>query len=161
MRILVQLETVIRNPYDDQPIGPGILFTAPLIAFSQVILMSSLNRESAERWCAVNRVLNYDDLVTDDLSLVEDNLEQRQFNMARAHGGIGLLITGDPRLWAYSFDHGVPAVLFGSPSAVSPELRHDAPKSIRSWSMIEQRIDKQNEEMTKAARLVKEERINL
>jgi len=151
MRILVQLEGVLRSPNDD-PIPTGIIMVGTLTVYNQLTFMTDLTNKKAHEWLNVNKVVDFDHLIDSSVSLVYEELSKRQINFSRSKGGIDLFITSDPTLWAYAFDLGIPSAMFGAPSYLPPEFRYDAPSKVRSWNDIETAIERQNEERTKQAR---------
>jgi hypothetical protein len=159
MRILVQMEGVVRS-LDDDPIPTGIIMTGTLTVHNQLTFMTNLSEDKAKTWLNINKVVDYDHLIDSSASLVYEELSERQINLSRAKGGIDLFITSDPKLWAYAFDKGIPSAMFGSPSHLPPENRYDAPKRLRSWNDIETSIERQNEFRTEAARAKKTEALN-
>ena len=94
------------------------------------------------------------------MALVDENLAERQINVARARGRIDLFLTNNPTMWAYAFDQGIVPLMFGVPSYTRPEFRPDAPKRVRAWTDIEEAIRKQNELKTQDARLSRTEGLN-
>lgn len=159
MHILVELDGVLRDR-NDQPIGTGILLVSTLIVYNQITFISSLNKAQTEQWLNVHKIINYDDVIDSSSGLATEELAQRQINVARARGAVDVFITGNPNLWVYAFDQGIPAVMFGMPSYLRPEFRPDAPKKIRAWGDIESAIEKQNEARAKDARLIRTETLN-
>ena len=156
MQILVELEGVLRGQ-KDEPIPAGIIITAQLAAHNQIVFMTELSEAEAVQWINVNKIVDYDMLIDSSLSLVDEPLKHRQLRYARARGNVDLLITNDPSFWAFAFEQGVPAIMFGVPSYTRPEFRPDAPKKVRAWSDIEAAIAKQNELRTTDKRLTRSE----
>jgi hypothetical protein len=159
MHILVELDGVLRDR-SDQPIGTGILLVSTLIVYNQITFISSLNKSQTEQWLNVNKIINYDDIIDSSSSLVNEELAQRQINVARARGAVDVFITGNPNLWVYAFDQGIPAVMFGMPAYLRPEFRPDAPKKMRAWGEIEAAVERQNEARAKDARVLRTETLN-
>jgi hypothetical protein len=156
MQILVELEGVLRGQRDE-PIAAGIIITAQLAAHNQIIFMTELPKSEAEQWINVNKIVDYDMLVDSNISLVDEPLKERQLRYARARGNVDLVITNDPSFWAFAFNQGIPALMFGVPSYTRPEFRPDAPKKVRAWTDIEAAIAKQNELRTTDKRLTRSE----
>ena len=156
MQILVELEGVLRGKRDE-PIAAGIIITAQLAAHNQIIFMTELSQSEAEQWINVNKIVDYDMLVDSNISLVDEPLKHRQLRYARARGNVDLVITNDPSFWAFAFEQGIPAMMFGVPSYTRPEFRPDAPKKVRAWTDIEAAIAKQNELRTTDKRLTRSE----
>lgn len=159
MRILVEIDGVLRGRADD-PISTGLVTVGTLTAFNELVLMSSDDRATAERWLAVNKVVDYDDIIDNSVKLVDEDLAQRQITVARARGAVDLFVTSNPKLWAFAFDQGIPSLMFGVPSYLRPEFRPDAPKSIRSWDEIERAVEEQNAQRTADKRVKRVEGIN-
>jgi len=159
MKILVELDGVLRDR-NDQPIGTGILLVSTLIVYNQITFMSSMNKAQTEQWLNVHKIINYDDIIDSSSKLATEELAQRQINVARSRGAVDVFITGNPNLWVYAFDQGIPAVMFGMPSYLRPDFRPDAPKKVRAWGDIEAAIEKQNEARAKDARLIRTETLN-
>jgi hypothetical protein len=131
-----------------------------LIVYNQITFISSMDKASTEQWLNVHKIINYDDIIDSSASLVTEELPQRQINVARASGAVDLFITGNPKLWVYAFDLGIPVVMLGMPSYLRPEFRPDAPKKVRSWSEIEDAIERQNSARANDARLSKTQGLN-
>lgn len=156
MQILVELEGVLRGQRDE-PIAAGIILTAQLAAYNQIVFITELSQVEAEQWINTNKVVDYDMLIDSHISLVDEPLKQRQLKYARARGNVDLVITNDPAFWAFAFEQGIPCMMFGVPSYTRPEFRPDAPKKVRAWADIEAAIAKQNELRTKDVRLTRTE----
>jgi hypothetical protein len=159
MHILVELDGVLKDR-NDQPIGTGVVMVSTLIVHNRITFISSMDRASTEDWLAVHKIINYDDIIDKRVGLEDEELPKRQINYARAHGQVALFITGNPHLWSYAFDQGIPAVMFGVPSYVRPEFRPDAPKRVRAWDDIEAAIEKQNTAIANDLRLSRTESLN-
>jgi hypothetical protein len=159
MHILVELDGVLRNT-DDQIIPVGIIMASTLTVYNQLTYMSSMTRVETERWLNVNKIVDFDDVIDKTVALAGEGLQERQLNYARSRGAIDLFITGNPTLWAYAFNLGIPCVMFAQPSYLRPEFRPDAPKSMRSWADIEKAVEKQNELRTTDRRLTRTETLN-
>jgi len=157
--IVVELEGVLQGEFKQDPIATGTLMVGALSAYNQITFITDMSRDDAEKWFNEHKVVDFDHIIGKEVTLAGENLKQRQLNLARAKAGIGLFITSNPALWAYAFDQGIPSVMFGVPSYLRPEFRPDAPKKLRSWSQIEESVRRQNEMMTKDARLIRTETI--
>lgn len=159
MRILVEVDGVLRGRAEE-PIATGVVLVGTLTVFNQLVLMSSSDRSSTERWLDINKIVDFDDIIDSSVGLVDEELPRRQIVAARAKGAVDLFITSNPSLWAFAFDQGIPSVMFGVPAYLRPEFRPDAPKKIRSWVEIEEAIEKQNAQRTQDARVKRTEGIN-
>jgi hypothetical protein len=159
MHILVELEGVLRAP-DDGLIPVGVLMVGTLTVYNQVTFITDLDKEQAERWLLVNKIVDFDNIIDSSVKLEDEDLRTRQITVARAKGAVDLFITGNPALWAFAFDQGIAAVMFGMPSYLRPEFRPDLPKKIRTWNQIEEAIEKQNVVRTQDARLSRTESLN-
>lgn len=159
MQILVDLDGVLKGD-KDQPISQGIIMIGSLSAWNKITLMSSLDQRQTTQWLDANKIVDFDHIITSAVGLVGEDLGERQVNHARAMGAIDLFITNNPSMWAYAFNQGIAAVMFGVPSYTRPEFRPDAPKRVRSWNDIEAAITKQNELRTQDARLSRTETLN-
>jgi hypothetical protein len=157
MHIVVELDGVLRGHKHDEPILPGIQMVGALSSWNKITFITEMNSAEAEQWVNINKIFDYDNLIDSSIGLVDEDLKQRQLKMARANGSVELFITANPKLWAISFDLGIPSVLFGVPSYTRPEFRPDAPKKVRAWNDIEEAVKKQNELRTKDARLNRSE----
>lgn len=158
MQILVDLDGVLRGQ-EDEPIRNGILMYAALAAYNRVTIMSPLSQAETIDWMDANKVVDYDAIVDNTVWLPDEDPKQRQVNFARASGGIDILITNDPALWAYAFDLGIASVLFGLPKYTRAEFRPDAPKKVRSWDSIIEAVEKQNAMKTQDMRLQRDESV--
>lgn len=159
MHILVELEGVLRGR-NDEPISQGIILVAQLAAYNQISFMTDLSAAEAQQWLDVNKIVDFDNLIDKSVALVDENLGERQINVARAKGRLDLFLTNNPSMWAYAFDQGIVPLMFGVPSYTRPEFRPDAPKRVRAWNEIEEAIRKQNELKTQDARLTRTEGLN-
>jgi hypothetical protein len=151
MKILVELDGILRGT-NDEPIPNGIILAGTLSVYNKITFFTELSQAEAEQWLNVNKVVDYDELLTAELDLHGEELKQRQLTLARSKGTIDLVITSDPRLWAYSFEQGFTSVLFGVPAYTRVEFRPDAPRKVRAWNEIEEAIKTQNELRTKDVR---------
>jgi len=159
VHIVVELEGVIQGAYKLDPIPTGTMAVGALSAYNQITFITDMHKDEAERWINENKVVDFDLIIGKEVTLVGENLKERQLTMARAKAGIGLFITSNPSLWAFAFEQGIPSIMFGVPSYLRPEFRPDAPKRVRSWGDIEEAVKRQNEMMTKDARLIRTETV--
>jgi hypothetical protein len=158
MQILVDLDGVLKGR-NDEPISTGILMIGALSAHNRLIFISSNNESETRIWLDINKIVDYDIIIDSKYKLVGEDLKQRQVNVARARGGIDMIITNDPNLWRYTFELGIPSSMFAVPSYTRVEFRPDAPKKVRAWDQIEEAIDKENQLRTQDARLSRTEAI--
>jgi len=157
MHIVVELDGVLRGHKHDEPILAGIQMVGALSAWNKITFITEMNAAEANQWVNINKIFDYDNLIDSSIGLVDEDLKQRQLKMARASGSVEMFITANPKLWAISFDLGIPSLLFGIPSYTRPEFRPDAPRKVRAWNDIEAAVKKQNELRTKDARLTRTE----
>jgi hypothetical protein len=158
MQILVDIDGVLKNSKDD-PISTGIVMVSTLAAYHRLIFMTDMTEAEVISWLNLNKIVDHDVILDNRYRLTDENLKERQISVARSRGPVDLFITNDPRLWAYSFEHGIPSVMFGVPTYTRVEFRPDAPKKVRAWSEIEEAINKENQIRTQDARLNKTETI--
>ena len=159
MQILVDLNGVLRGD-KDQPISQGVIMVGSLSAWNRIMLMSPLDESATKYWVDVNKIVDFDKIIDASVSLVDEDLGERQINYARSLGPVDLFVTNNPKLWAYAFDQGIASVMFGVPSYTQPEFRPDAPKRVRAWDDIEKSIEEQNVLRTNDARVSRTEALN-
>jgi hypothetical protein len=158
MQILVDIDGVLKGR-NDEPISTGVLMVGALSAHNRLIFISSVSEHDTRIWLDVNKIVDYDIIIDSSYKLVDEDLKQRQVNVARARGGIDMIITNDPTLWTYTFELGIPSSMFAVPSYTRVEFRPDAPKQVRSWTQIEDAINRENQLRTQDARLSRTEAI--
>lgn len=159
MKIVVELDGVLRGFRNDEPIAAGILMTGALSAYNQIIFITELPPAGATKWLDENKIVDFDLVIDNSVALEGEVLKERQLKFARSKGPIDLFITSNPSLWAFAFDQGIPSIMFGVPSYLRPEFRPDAPRSVRAWSDIEEAVTKQNALRTQDARLIRTETV--
>lgn len=159
MHIVVELEGVLQGAQKLDPIAAGVKMVGALSAYNKITLITEMTTPECEQWLNENKIVDFDNIVDKTVKLPDLELKPRQLMVARANGGVELLITSNPQLWAYAFEQGIASVMFGVPSYTRPEFRPDAPKKIRAWNDIEEAVRRQNETMTKDARLVRTETV--
>ena len=159
MHILVDIDGVLRGQ-KEEPIGTGILMVGTLSVYNSLTLMGTGTEAQIKYWLDNNKVVDYDRIIDETVSLVDEDLKERQIKLARSKGPVDLLITNSPSLWAFAFDMGIPSAMFGVPSYTRVEFRPDAPKKVRAWSEIEEAIKQQNILRTQDARLTRTETLN-
>lgn len=157
MHIIVDLDGVLRGYRNDEPIPQGILITGALSSWNTLTFITELSPNAAMQWINQNKVVDFDNVIDSSVHLEGEVLKHRQLTLARAKGTVDLVITSDPKLWAFAFDQGIPAMMFGVPSYLRAEFRPDAPRGVRAWDDIEAAISKQNELRTKDRRLMRTE----
>jgi hypothetical protein len=157
VHIVVELEGVLRGAHSFTPIPEGVLMTGALSAYNQITFITEMNVKDAERWLNENKIVDFDHIIDISVQIMDEDLKSRQLKLALAKGGVGLFITSNPTLWAFSFEQGIPSVMFGVPSYLRPEFRPDAPKKMRAWNEIEDAVRRQNEARTKDARIIRTE----
>jgi hypothetical protein len=154
MHILVELNGVLRNQ-DDAPIPVGQIMVGTLSAFHKITILSFMDERGTKHWLDSNKIVDMDDIIDSSVGLTDEHLTERQIKLARSRGAVDLFITGDPSMWAFAFEMGIPSVMMGQPSYLRPEFRPDAPKRLRAWNDIEEAIRKENIKRTNDARLVR------
>jgi len=159
MNIVVDLDGVLKSD-KDQPIREGVILVGSLSSWNKITYLSSMSADETKYWLDINKIVDFDRIVDKTVGLVDENLGERQFNYARSLGLVEMYVTNNPSMWAYAFDQGIPAVMFGVPSYTRPEFRPDAPKRVRAWTDIEEAIEKQNALRTQDARLSRTEALN-
>jgi hypothetical protein len=159
MHIVVDIDGVLRGHTNDEPILSGIQMIGALSSWNKVTFITDMTQAEAEQWINVNKIFEYDNMIDSSVGLVGENLKERQLKLARSRGAVELFITSDPSLWAFSFEQGIPSVMFGVPSYIRPEFRPDAPKRVRAWTEIEEAVKKQNTLRTQDSRLKRGEGI--
>lgn len=159
MHILVDVEGVVRTQAG-KPIPPGVQLTSTLTAYNKLTYLSEQPAAVLKQWLDVYKIVDFDDIIDATVALEGENLKERQIQVARRRGAVDMLITGNPKLWVFAFEQGIPSVMFGAPEYSRVEFRPDAPKKVRSWSEIEETIDRQNALRTTDARLARMENIN-
>jgi hypothetical protein len=131
-----------------------------LTVHNQITFMTDMDREQAEHWLLINKVVDFDNIIDSSVRLDGEDLRERQITAARSRGGIDLFITGNPSLWAFAFEQGLASVMFGMPSYLRPEFRPDMERKLRKWGDIEEAIQRQNAARTKDVRLSRTESLN-
>jgi hypothetical protein len=159
MNIVVDLDGVLKSD-KDQPIREGVILVGSLSSWNKITYLSSMSTEETKYWLDINKIVDFDRIIDKTVGLVDESLGKRQFNYARSLGLVEMYVTNDPSMWAFAFDQGIPAVMFGVPSYTRPEFRPDAPKRVRAWTDIEEAIEKQNALRTQDARLSRTEALN-
>jgi hypothetical protein len=160
VHILVDLDGVLRAKNTDQPISQGVMMVGALSSWNSIVVMSSTDAKVTQQWLDVNKVVDFDRIIDSSVGLVDEDLSERQIKYARSIGPVDLFITNSPKSWAFAFEQGIAAVMFGVPSYTRPEFRPDAPRRVRSWNDIEQAIEEQNKLRTQDARLSRTEALN-
>jgi hypothetical protein len=156
MHIVVDLDGVLKGR-NDNPISTGVIMVGSLSAWNKLTLISQVSMGETQHWLDTNKIVDFDNIIDNSVSLEGEGLSERQLNYIRGRGAVDLFITNNPTLWAYAFEQGIPSVMFGVPSYTRPEFRPDAPKKVRAWNDIEQAIEKQNTLRTKDARITRTE----
>jgi hypothetical protein len=160
MQILVDINGVLKGDRNDEPIAAGIQIVGALSAYNHISFMTDMTKAETEYWTNINKVIDYDVIIDSSVGVSDEELGQRQIQVARAKGKVDLFITSNPSLWVYAFEQGIPSIMFGTPPYLRAEFRPDGPKAIRQWGQIEQAIKKQNEARTKDARITRTETLN-
>jgi hypothetical protein len=143
VNILLSLDGVLSSEhYEANRIGAQIYYA--LKSAHRVTLYTSWSAEKADNWLAVNGIIEYDDLLTDEYDLVGEDLKKRQLTISRSRQAVELVVDADPSFCAWAFEQGVPALLFANTELMSVPNRPDAPKGMRRWDEIEAAIIKKN-----------------
>lgn len=159
MHIVVDLDGVLRGHQNDVPIAQGIQVVGALSAYNQISLITEMSKPAAEQWLNQNKVVDFDHIIDNSVSLQGEDLKTRQIKLARAKGRIDLVMTASPLVWVVAFEQGIPAIMFGVPDYLRAEFRPDAPRQVRAWDDIAAAIAKQNELKTKDARIIRTETV--
>ena len=131
-----------------------------LTAYNRLTYMTASAEDEAIRWLDTHKIVEFDNIIDKSVGLVDEPLSKRQLIFARSRGPVELFITGDPSMWVFAFEQGIPSVLFGAPEYARPEFRPDAPKRVRSWDEVQEAVDKQNALRTQDLRLSRTESLN-
>jgi hypothetical protein len=143
VNVVLALDGVLRNEVGEM-ILDGIPVYRAFKQVSRVVLLTDMERKSAEAWCAVNHVFDYDDLIGPEVILdPAEPLRLRQIAVARQRGQVHLYVDGDPSMVAEALRLGIPTLLSSSPAYARPEFRPDAPKGIRRWDDLVGEVTRQ------------------
>lgn len=136
MNIVLCLDGVLRDATGGLVLD-GIPVYRAMKQIGRVVLITDMDRPTAEAWCAINGLSDYDDLLGVEVLLDPDEtLRHRQIARARALGQVHLYVDGDPSAVAEALRLGIPTLLSSTPSYARPEFRPDAPKGVRRWDDI-------------------------
>jgi len=152
LNVIVELEGVLQGTFNKDPIPEGVLLTGALSAFNKITFITNMSEDNAYRWLNENKIVDFDLVLGDSVQLEGESLKERQLKYLRAKNPVGLFITSDPDLWAFAFELGITSIMFGQPSYLDPGNRPNAPSRMRSWTMIEEQVKKDNERRTQKAR---------
>jgi hypothetical protein len=144
LNILVALEGVLSSDNTDNPNRTGALLYYALRTNNRVAIFTSWSKKDAEHWLAVNGFIGYDELIDNTYDLIGEELPQRQVNLARSKNPVDLVVSADPVLCAWTFEQGLPSLVFANPDTMNISNRPDAPKKARAWGAIEETITKRN-----------------
>ncbi len=144
MNVLVSLEGVLSSDNSDNPNRAGALLYYALKAGHRVAIFTSWTQEQAEHWLLVNGFVGYDELIDNRYDLIGDELSKRQITVARSRQAVEMVVTAEPSLAAWSFENGIPALLFAHPDTMGIANRPDVPSKMRPWGSIEDVITKRN-----------------
>lgn len=159
MHILVEIDGVIRSR-NEAPIPQGIQLVGALSAWNKISYITDLDTATVTQWMDVNKIVDFDVIIDSSVALEGEDLKQRQITHARSQGKIDMVVTSDPAVWAFAFEQGIPAVMFGVPEYLRAEFRPDAPKKMRSWDQIQEAVARQNSARTQDARITRTETLN-
>jgi hypothetical protein len=159
MQILVDVSGVLKST-SDEPIPTGVLMIGTLSVYNNLTFLTSETEAELTYWLNGHKIVDYDKIIDSKVGLAGEDLTERQIKLARSKGPVDLVITNNPKVWVFTFEMGIPSVMFGVPSYTRPEFRPDAPKKIRSWDDIEATLHKQNQMRTEDARLSRTEALN-
>mgnify|MGYP006276202669 CR=1 len=144
MNILVALDGVLSSE-SGEPNRTGVLLYYALNEGHRVTIITDRKKADAEHWLKSHGIINYDDLVGDEVHLEGEELRKRQFLLTRSKVPLELYIDSDPSMCAWVFEEQhIPILLLTHPSYSPVENRPDAPSKVRKWSDIEAAIDKAN-----------------
>jgi hypothetical protein len=138
---LFALEGVLKNDRD-APIGEGrMLLESFKIVHTRVTLMTTGTEAQASHWLRVNKVVVDDIIANDVLVDPEEDLRQRQIQVARYRGQVSLVIDSEPTTVAYALSEGLTGILFAHPVFMLPKSR---PTGVsRPWAAIEDEMSRQ------------------
>lgn len=124
------------------PIVQGVALYRSLQAQRRTVILCEKKPE-AEVWLSQNNILKIDDLtcfedhnVTTSIELVES---------CRSRGPIDVVVTSDPELAKELLERGITSMLFLSPQYIRPEFRPDSPRGVKSWAVLQEEMDRQQE----------------
>lgn len=138
---LIALEGVLKNDRD-APIGEGrMLLETMKLAHIRMTLMTSGTEAQAIHWMRVNKV-SVDDIIANDVQVdPEEDLRQRQVQVARSRGQVSMVIDSIPETIAWVLSEGVVGLLFVHPVFMLPKSR---PVGVRRpWGAIQDELDRQ------------------
>ncbi len=139
MNVLVSLEGILTSE-NKSPNRTGILFYYWLIPHNRVALFTSWEKSEAEHWLLTNGIIDYAELIDSSCALLGEDLSQRQVTVARSRQPVELLLTADPALAAWSFESGIPSLMFAHPDSIAIPHR----PAMKAWKDLEDVIDKRN-----------------
>jgi hypothetical protein len=139
MSILIAIDGVLRDGYGER-LHAGVKLYHALAATYRVVLASNDLEAVDERWCKLQGINNYAEMLDKTCAWPDVPLRLRQLEKLRADGGrIELAVEADPELAPLILSAGVPVVLFATPRPAKPKF------AIRQWDGITSEIARHRE----------------
>jgi len=139
MNILVALDGVLSSE-NKVPNRTSVLIYYSLIPNHRVAIFTKWSKKDAEYWLASNGIIDYAELIDDSYAMLGEDLSQRQITIARSRQPVEMVLTADPVLSRWCFEHGIPslALLHSDSTPISNR------PGMRSWQSIEEAVTNRN-----------------
>ncbi len=138
------IDGVLRS-HTNAPIYQGLALYKMLNMDNKVYVVSN-DKKNDERWLREQKLYVVDDIIGPEVPAPKDDLAFYQIQHIRGlGGGFEMAITSDPELAAKLLKVGVTTLMFLQPIYMNEKFRPDGRKGVKSWQMIREELESQQD----------------
>jgi hypothetical protein len=142
MSVVVLLDGVVRNPRNQAPISEGVLLYKTLNELNRVIILAD-HKERSDIWLKKNNMAkSLDDIIQVSDSVVEEP-RLASIKDILSKGRIEFVVTDDVDFAKALLELSINVLVFLHPRYAKPEFRPDGRAGVKSWTAINNELDKQ------------------
>lgn len=142
MAVLLYVDGVLSNR--GVAIKDGLALYRTLQEKMAVILLCE-DKEKTDRWLKENKLMKTDNIVDNKVPGVVGDVKFRQAQWCRSQGPVDYVVTADVDLAKTLIEYGFRTLLFLDPVYLDHKFRPDTKDGRKSWTEIQEELDKQQD----------------
>lgn len=143
MAIAIFVDNVLRGA-GNAPIHQGLALYRMFNQDVRVVLLCE-DKAKTNTWLLQHRIKKVDDLMDYGVPGIGEDKDLDLIKYVRAQGKLDMVITGDIELAKKLLELGIDTLMFLHPTYLRPEFRPDGRQGVRSWAVIQEEMEKQDQ----------------
>ena len=152
MGVIIDIDGVMRHPYNSQPIREGFALYHMIRDKVKVTFICE-DKKLGEVFLRSNKILKFD-LIEDTKSMPPgDDVWVRLIKKHRVRSPIDYVVTANIDLIQPLLEQGIVTLAFCAPSYLDAKFFPDTRKGMKTWSEVKEEIERQQELLSQDGRL--------